>query len=155
MNELILGISTGFHDSSACLVDEKGNILFASSEERFSRIKGDSSFPHRSIQEAINITKDSGNNISTICIHENIFNRNKEKFTIKNFLRHPKSYFTKYKSIHNDLDEINSLCRKLELDKACVWFSQHHLSHAYASISVVMEEMDCPVLDAIGEKVLG
>ena len=116
MNELILGISTGFHDSSACLVDEKGNILFASSEERFSRIKGDSSFPHRSIQEAINITKASGNNISTICIHENIFNRNKEKFTIKNFLSHPKSYFAKYKSI-NDLDEINSLCRKLELDK--------------------------------------
>ena len=46
--------------------------------------------------------------------------------------------------------------RKLELDKACVWFSQHHLSHAYASISsgdgrdgLVL------VLDAIGEKSSG
>ena len=39
-----LGISAGFHDSSACLVGVNGSILFASSEERFTRIKGDRSF---------------------------------------------------------------------------------------------------------------
>ena len=44
MKQLILGISSGFHDSSACLVDSNGSILFASSEERFTRQKGDSSF---------------------------------------------------------------------------------------------------------------
>ena len=44
----IIRISTFYHDSSACLVDN-GNIVSAVQEERFTRIKYDSSFPLKSI----------------------------------------------------------------------------------------------------------
>ena len=40
----IIGISAFYHDSAACLM-KNGEIIFAASEERFSRIKNDSSFP--------------------------------------------------------------------------------------------------------------
>ena len=40
----IIGISCYFHDSAAALLSEKGEILAAVQEERFSRKKFDSSF---------------------------------------------------------------------------------------------------------------
>ncbi|MEY8375286.1 carbamoyltransferase N-terminal domain-containing protein [Lachnospiraceae bacterium 56-18] len=44
----ILGISAYYHDSVAAIL-VNGDIIAAASEERFSRIKGDSSFPHNAI----------------------------------------------------------------------------------------------------------
>ena len=44
----ILGISAFYHDSSASLI-KNGDIIHAVQEERFSRIKHDSSFPAKSI----------------------------------------------------------------------------------------------------------
>jgi carbamoyltransferase len=44
----ILGVSAFYHDSAACLI-ENGKIVAAAQEERFSRVKHDSSFPLRSI----------------------------------------------------------------------------------------------------------
>ena len=41
---LILGVSAYFHDSAAALV-QNGQILAAAQEERFTRIKGDASYP--------------------------------------------------------------------------------------------------------------
>ena len=70
MENLILGISAGFHDSSACLVDYSGNIIFASSEERFSRVKGDKSFPDNAINACIEKAKFIDKEINMICCHE-------------------------------------------------------------------------------------
>ncbi len=44
----ILGISAYYHDSAAALVRD-GEILAAAQEERFTRVKGDASFPHAAI----------------------------------------------------------------------------------------------------------
>ena len=44
----ILGISAFYHDSAACLINN-GNIIAATQEERFTRIKQDNSFPLQSI----------------------------------------------------------------------------------------------------------
>jgi len=38
-----LGISSGYHDSSVCLVKNEKDV-FAEQEERFTRVKFDSSF---------------------------------------------------------------------------------------------------------------
>jgi carbamoyltransferase len=40
----IIGISAGYHDSACCLM-QRGRILAAAQEERFSRIKNDKAFP--------------------------------------------------------------------------------------------------------------
>jgi carbamoyltransferase len=45
----ILGISAFYHDSAACLVQD-GKIISAAQEERFTRIKHDSSFPVNAIE---------------------------------------------------------------------------------------------------------
>ena len=45
----ILGISAFYHDSAACLVCD-GEIVAAAQEERFTRKKGDASFPARAIE---------------------------------------------------------------------------------------------------------
>jgi len=37
----ILGISAGFHDAAAAVIDRRGNILYAAHSERYSRIKND------------------------------------------------------------------------------------------------------------------
>ena len=44
----ILGISAFYHDSAAALLED-GQIVGAAQEERFTRVKGDASFPHRAI----------------------------------------------------------------------------------------------------------
>lgn len=44
----VLGISAFYHDSAACLVRD-GEILAAASEERFTRRKGDASFPEHAV----------------------------------------------------------------------------------------------------------
>ena len=38
---MILGLSAGFHDAGATLVDNEGNILFAGHSERYSGVKND------------------------------------------------------------------------------------------------------------------
>jgi carbamoyltransferase len=44
----ILGISAFYHDSAACLLAD-GELVAAASEERFTRVKGDSDFPRRAV----------------------------------------------------------------------------------------------------------
>ncbi len=46
--QYILGISAFYHDSAACLLRD-GDIVAAAQEERFTRQKGDDSFPKRAI----------------------------------------------------------------------------------------------------------
>ena len=48
MSTYILGISAYYHDSAACLVQD-GRIVAAAQEERFTRKKHDSRFPHQAL----------------------------------------------------------------------------------------------------------
>jgi carbamoyltransferase len=45
----VLGISAFYHDSAAALVTD-GRIVAAAQEERFTRKKNDSGFPHHAIR---------------------------------------------------------------------------------------------------------
>ena len=60
MTKFILGISAFYHDSAACLI-ENDKIIAAAQEERFTRVKHDSSFPLHAIKYCLaeaNITID-------------------------------------------------------------------------------------------------
>jgi carbamoyltransferase len=50
--EWILGISAFYHDSAACLLRD-GDLVAAAQEERFTRKKGDPSFPGRAIEACL------------------------------------------------------------------------------------------------------
>jgi len=58
----ILGISAYYHDSAACLVRD-GDIVAAGQEERFTRVKGDPSFPARSVEYCL---KEAGLQVSDL-----------------------------------------------------------------------------------------
>ena len=47
--QYILGLSAFYHDSAACLLAD-GDIVAAAQEERFTRKKGDASFPRHAIE---------------------------------------------------------------------------------------------------------
>ena len=90
----ILGISFGFHDSAVALI-QKGKVLNAVEEERFTGVKHDNSFPMNSISWILkenNITK---KDISVVCYYENpILKKDRIVRTArKTFFKNPISNF--------------------------------------------------------------
>ncbi len=67
----ILGVHIG-HDSSAALVVD-GKIIADVAEERFSRLKHDSSFPSKAIEYCLNIGEISINDIDVIAVPSNSY----------------------------------------------------------------------------------
>ena len=68
----ILGISAFYHDSAACLV-KNGEIVAAAQEERFTRLKHDSSFPRHSINYCLNKENISANELVNVVFYEKPF----------------------------------------------------------------------------------
>ena len=52
----ILGISAFYHDSAAAIIVD-GKILAAAQEERFTRKKHDSNYPHNAVEYVLKICK--------------------------------------------------------------------------------------------------
>ena len=65
---IIIGISAFYHDSAAALIKD-GEILSAVQEERFSRIKNDSSFPIKSIKFCLSSSKISPEQVDFIVFY--------------------------------------------------------------------------------------
>ena len=66
---IILGISCFYHDS-ACAIIKDGIILYASQEERFTRIKHDFSFPFQAIKNSLKFCKYNLDKIDAIVFYE-------------------------------------------------------------------------------------
>jgi len=69
----ILGISAFYHDSAAALIGDDGIIIAAAQEERFSRIKHDSSFPSQSIEYCLNAGDISIGELDHVVFYEKPF----------------------------------------------------------------------------------
>jgi len=72
MPEAILGISAYYHDSAAAIVVD-GNIIVAAQEERFTRIKHDSSFPHHAVRYVLDEAGMKLEELSAIVFYEKPF----------------------------------------------------------------------------------
>ena len=68
----ILGISAFYHDSAACLISN-GKIVAAAQEERFTRLRHDSSFPHKAILYCIEASEITVNDIDFVVYYEKPF----------------------------------------------------------------------------------
>jgi carbamoyltransferase len=68
----ILGISAFYHDSAVCFL-KNGEIVFASQEERFSRIKNDASFPLKSIIAGLEFLNIELTDIDDVVFYEKPF----------------------------------------------------------------------------------
>ena len=68
----ILGISAFYHDSAASLIKD-GNIISAAQEERFTRIKHDSSYPYNAVKFVLNNSKLDISDVDYIVFYEKPF----------------------------------------------------------------------------------
>ncbi len=65
----VLGISAFYHDSAACLLSE-GKIVAAAQEERFTRIKGDESFPAHATSFCLSSAGISAGSLEAVVFYE-------------------------------------------------------------------------------------
>jgi carbamoyltransferase len=136
----ILGISSFYHDSAVCLIRD-GDIIYASQEERFTRIKHDPSFPKNAIIDCLNRFNLKLSSIDHIVFYEKPFikfDRLIETYLafapkgFKSFLRFltiwAKEKLFQKDLIINNLNEIEFDAEKKLSSK--IFFSSHHMSHA-------------------------
>ena len=130
----IIGVSAYYHDSSACLF-KNGELLFACEEEKFTGIKHDSSFPHKTIEYIFKTYKLSKEDIDCVCYYEDPTLRFKRK----------KSFFT---SLLNNIKvryNLSKISRKIH-------YTPHHLSHmAYSYYSSNFNDAVVVSIDGVGE----
>ena len=133
----IIGISAFFHDSAVCLI-ENGQIKYASQEERFSRIKHDSSFPKKALQNLLKTCNLKLTDINYVVFFEKPFL--KFERLIETYLDFAPKGFKQFlfsmpiwlkEKLFMKSEIIENL--KIISPKFCekkFFFSEHHLSHA-------------------------
>lgn len=142
----ILGISAHYHDASVCLVRE-GEVIFAASEERFSRQKNDPKIPVLAYQRALNHAGITPDDLSAVAYYEEPLNKAGRQLATA--LTHCNPL--------RELAKIETLQPSREIQEALgfegkVLFYPHHLCHA-ASAYFFSGFCRCAVLvvDAVGE----
>ncbi len=155
----ILGISAFYHDSAAALL-KNGKVIFATQEERFSRIKHDASFPKKSIEQILKFEQITFDQIDYVVFYDKPFL--KFERLIETYLANvPKGFSSFRKAIPVWLSEKLFLKRNLirELKKFQkdfrgnkLLFSEHHYSHASSAFFPSnFEKAIILTLDGVGE----
>ena len=135
----ILGISAYYHDSSACIIQD-GNIIAAAQEERFSRIKHDSSYPHQAIEYCL---QEAGNpKIDKTVFYENpILKYDRVQ---KNLYSFPQTYSKFKTALDAQKKRINETSHMEYVD--------HHISHAASAFyPSPFEDAVIVTIDGVGE----
>ena len=159
-NISILGISAFYHDSAAALI-VNGKIIAAAQEERFTRIKHDSSYPKNAISYILNEANIKLNEIDHIVFYEKPFLKF-ERLLETYLWFSPKGFSSFLRSMPIWLNEklfqkkmiFNSLKQQDNNfnDIKKINFSEHHLSHAASAFfSSPYEEAIILTLDGVGE----
>ncbi len=150
----VLGLAYGFHDSSAALV-QKGLLVAASSEERFTRQKHDSFFPRFAIENCLKTAGLESKNLDLVVFYEST----PKKFTrilsstMKNWPFNRKEFTQSMKAwLGSKLWTMNQIVHHLKMDPSKVISIQHHEAHAYqAFMGSNFSESAILTVDAVGE----
>jgi len=157
---LILGISSFYHDSAAAIILD-GKIIAAAQEERFTRIKHDSSFPDNAIKFCLQESKKTLDEVNHIVFYEKPFLKFERlietyvQFAPFGFLSFIKAMpiwlkekiFQK-KIIFNKLKKIDSKFSQISKIKFC----EHHSSHAASAFyPSPFQDSAILTLDGVGE----
>lgn len=131
----ILGISAYYHNSAAALI-KNGKIVAASEEERFTRIKGDPSFPINAIMFCLEQEKIDFSHITKVVYYED----SAEKFgriMTTSLLSAPKGLSQYLSSVplwlNDKLWVRKQILKELNIKNNQLMFIPHHLSHAAAA----------------------
>ena len=160
MSSFILGISAFYHDSSAALIKD-GEIISAVQEERFTRIKHDSSFPKESVNYILSNSNIKLNDLKAIVFYEKPFL--KFERLLETYIAFAPKGFKSFAAsmpvwlreklfqkdmIYKELQKIDSTFKNLKKIK----FSEHHMSHAASAYyPSPFNEALVLTLDGVGE----
>ncbi len=131
MTTRILGISAFYHDAAAALIED-GAIVGAAQEERFTRVKGDDSFPHHAIGWCLDRAGIDLDDVDYVVFYEQPvlkFERLIQSYLtvvprgLRSFLRAMPQWLTRKLWLEREI------ARELGIDRR-IWFTSHHLSHA-------------------------
>ena len=157
----ILGISAFYHDAAACLVID-GVVVAAAQEERFSRIKHDSSFPKKSIDYCLKQSDLDPEQIDYIVFYDKPFL--KFERLLETYLAFAPRGFKSFIAsmpiwLKDKLFQKGLLVREIEgiWGKNIKWverllFSEHHISHAASAFfPSPFERAAVLTMDGVGE----
>ena len=134
----VLGISAFYHDSAASIIID-GKIIAAAQEERFTRLKHDSSYPKNAVNFVLNYANLKLSDVDSVVFFEKPFLKFERlletyvAFAPKGFSQFTKAMPTWLK---DKLFQKNQLIKYLKahdknfIDENKLFFSEHHLSHA-------------------------
>src|SRR5262245_9378550 len=134
----ILGISAYYHDSAAAVVVD-GRIAAAAQEERFTRRKHDSTFPHNALRSTLETAGLKAGDVDLVVFYDKPllkFDR-----LLETYMALAPNGFTSFRRalpvwLKEKLFQKDLLCTELSrIDRSVDWkdrlvFSEHHLSHA-------------------------
>ncbi|MHA1661067.1 MAG: carbamoyltransferase family protein [Promethearchaeota archaeon] len=120
------------HDASVSLLDEKGKIIFAASEERFSRKKFDHKFPKKAIESMLKYTGIEKRDIKYVvrpAMDEELIDKRTNKFfeelAQKSHTEKALKIIEEKKAFENQIDVYLKKC----FSRAKIFRVDHHLSH--------------------------
>jgi len=156
----ILGISAFYHDSAATIIID-GKIIAAAQEERFTRIKHDSSYPFHAVEFVLKFANLKLSNVDHIVFYEKPFLKFERlletyvAFAPRGFVQFTKAMPTwlreklfQKRMIFNSLKEHDKDFTK----ENKILFSEHHLSHAASAFyPSPFEEAIVLTADGVGE----
>ena len=156
----ILGISAFFHDSAACVLKD-GKIIAAAQEERFTRKKHDSNYPHNAIEFVLKYANLKLSEVDKIVFFEKPFLKF-ERLLETYVAFAPKGFVSFAKAmpiwIKEKLFQKNLLFNKLKQhdqnykSDQNIFFSDHHLSHAASAFyPSPFDEAIVLTADGVGE----
>ena len=150
----ILGISCYYHDAAACLLRD-GEIVAAASEERFSRIKHDSEFPHHAIRYCLSEAGISEDQLEIVAFYDKPFL--KFERILETYLAYvPRGLFSFLKALPLWIKKklwIPDLIRKsLPGFEGQLVLPEHHESHAASAFfASPFERAAFLTIDGVGE----
>ena len=154
MSNYILGISAFYHDSAACLLRD-GEIVAAAQEERFTREKGDDSFPSRAIEYCFSEAGISTDDLAAVAFYDKPllkFERILETYLgvaprgFKSFLKAGPLW------VKDKLYTDNAIRDGLGGYKGRVLYAEHHESHAASAFfPSPFNEAAILTVDGVGE----
>jgi carbamoyltransferase len=149
----ILGISSFYHDSAACIIHD-GNILAAAQEERFSRKKHDPRFPRNAIKYCLEEAGITAEDLDYVVFYDKPF-LTFERLLMSYLTVAPKGLRSWLESMPLWLGQklhIPDLITKETGYEGAVLFTEHHEAHAASAFyPSPFNESAILTIDGVGE----
>ena len=149
----ILGISSFYHDSAACLIQD-GDIVAAAQEERFTRKKHDPRFPNNAVDYCLREGGLDINQVDYIAFYDKPLVKF-ERLLLTYLAMAPHGYLSFLAQMPSWLKEklfVRNTIRKELGYEGEMLFSTHHLSHASAAFfPSPFEQAAIITVDGVGE----